>query len=762
MSIWSEREIYLDANATTPVLALAQVAACAAMEEDYGNPSSIHSTGLQAKALMERTREHASTLLGTGSGRLVFVSGATEGIQTAVLSALTDLRRRRDAGEVIGSLLLYGATDHKAVPEALAHWNNLLGLNLELRAIPVGKDGRHDLEFLKAYAPQAGLICTMACNNETGIKSDLDGIAKSIENTKALWLVDCVQALGKIKLNLASTRIDYAPFSGHKLYAPKGIGLLYVREGAPFTPLMAGGGQESSLRSGTENMSGIAALGAVLDALSDGQTFRDIPTLTGYRDQLLAALRDAFPGLCLNAPLEHALPTTINFSVPGLTSKELIDLFDAAGVRVSGGSACSAAKAQPSFVLQAMGLPAWQAASAIRLSIGPAADQDFIQEACARIRRCGEALRRTCLVTSGVEPLPADGVIQLTANGACTWLIADKPSGTCIVIDPLPELFERLAKYVHCQHYRVLAVLDTHSHADHDSAAKELIKSFGVAYQQTSVDQLGWPVQAQICKLKDGSAAPTITIGDRSLAKLETPGHTSDSVSYLLGRLSANGLSTEFAFCGDMVLIGGLGRTDFVSSSSEQMLDSLRRLAACSEPYTLLCPAHDYDYQFATTLLAERRVQSLLDRVFSNQNLTSQAFAVEKLALDSGINDQQCQALLCGARTSHEQFDRGMVEIGELEDFFARHPNAVLVDVREPYEQALSQLKLPANVTLQHVPLTRLVNHMSHWLRDTAQPLVFFCRSGSRSFQAVQCMRRLGYEHAWHMSGGIALWQKSH
>jgi len=389
-------EIYLDANATTPVLAQARQAALAAMAEDFGNPSSVHSTGLKARATMDATRARARRVLGVQSGQLLFVSGATEGIQTAVLSALHALRQRRAAGEAVGELLLYGATEHKAVPEALRHWNDLLGLGCTLQAIPVGSDGRHDLAWLRAHAGRAGLVCTMAANNETGVVSDLAGIATALAGQtgrSGYWMVDGVQGLGKLDLRLQALGIDYAPFSGHKLYAPKGIGMLYVREGAPFTPLIAGGGQEGSLRSGTENMSGIAALGAVLAALEEGSSFRDGAALQQFRLRLLEALRAAFPALVLNAPLETSLPTTLNFAVPGTPSKLLLDLFDAADVRVSGGSACSAAKAAPSFVLEAMGLPAWQSAGAIRMSFGPVADEAFIAEACARIRACGEALR---------------------------------------------------------------------------------------------------------------------------------------------------------------------------------------------------------------------------------------------------------------------------------------------------------------------------------------------------------------------------------
>ncbi|HSW06015.1 aminotransferase class V-fold PLP-dependent enzyme [Aquabacterium sp.] len=462
-------EIYLDANATTPVLAQARTAALEAMTHDYGNPSSVHSTGLKARALMDAVRSCARRVLGAPSGQVLFLSGATEGIQTAVLSALSSLR-----GRVGIDCLLYGATEHKAVPEALRHWTQLLGLDLQVLAIPVGRDGRHDLAWLREHAPRAGLVCTMAANNETGVTSDLDGIAAAMAGTSALWMVDSVQALGKMALDLVKRRIDYAPFSGHKLYAPKGIGLLYVREDAPFTPLMAGGGQEGSLRSGTENMSGIAALGAVLAALEDGRTFQDQTTLTAFRDRLAASLEQAFPGLVFNAPPELCLPSTLNFSVPGLSSKLLLDLFDAAQVRVSGGSACSAAKAAPSDVLEAMGLPAWQTASAVRLSFGPASDAEFIDEACKRIRACGAALRANCL--SGGEQTPSvgiDGLTRFAVDGACCYLLADADSRRCVVVDPLPQLTERLAQLLSCQRFTLMAVLDTHSHGDHASSAHD-------------------------------------------------------------------------------------------------------------------------------------------------------------------------------------------------------------------------------------------------------------------------------------------------
>ena len=555
------KEIYLDSNATTCVLPAAVAAARQAMEQGYGNPSSTHATGLQAKAMMDGVRQRASRLLGVGDGRLMFNSGATEGIQTAVLSALCALRERRDAGKRIGSLLLYGATEHKAVPESLAHWNRLLGLNLEVRKLPVDAQGRHDLQALDALIGDAAMLCTMAANNETGVVSDLSAIAQLLQErgADAYWMVDCVQALGKLKLNLAATRIDYAPFSGHKLYAPKGIGMLYVRAGAPFTPLMMGGGQEAGLRSGTENMAGIAALGAVLAALDDGKTFRSHADLAAFREQLVASLERAFPGIVFNMPFDLSMPTTLNFSVPGLSSKELLDLFDAARVRVSSGSACSAAKALPSYVLEAMHVPQWRASSAIRLSFGPLIDAATIAAACARIERCGEALRSSCLLPSALAPSPQDGVIQLSVDGQCTWLLSDAASASCVVIDPVAALVPRLAAFIRCQHLALRAIVHTAPPADHGVARLALL-------QELAIEQVG---RVDI----DGELA----LGQQRLRRVECGA----SHVYLLGQ--------RFAFIGSL--------------APEALTPLLE--AALVTPDTVLCAAGD-DGSICGTVRAAR------------------------------------------------------------------------------------------------------------------------------------------------------------
>lgn len=741
-------EIYLDCNATTPVLDVARRAAQCAMAEEFGNPSSVHSSGLRARALIDEARARARRVLGAPNGRLLFLSGATEGIQTAVLSALNFWREQRDAGQSVPPLLLYGATDHKAVPEALKHWNALLGLKLQMEAIPVGEDGRHDLAWLARHAPQAALVCTMAANNETGVVSDLDGIAAALRGGPALWMVDGVQALGKLPLRLEERRIDYAPFSGHKLYAPKGIGMLYVREGAPFTPLLAGGGQEDAQRSGTENMSGIAAFSAVLKALEAGGTFASGEQMQVWRDRLVSALREAFPHIVFNAPLAHTLPTTLNFSVPGIASKVLLDLFDAAGIRVSGGSACSAAAAKPSYVLEAMGLPAQQTRSAVRLSFGPCVDGAFIDEACARIRACGESLRDSCWCPSErSHALPSDGMTRLVVDGAVCYLLADAASRRCVVIDPLPELTGRIADWIACQDMRLAAVLDTHSHGDHASSAAQLIAAVGERAEcDAARDGLGWP---------QGLSA--IELGTQRLTRVPIPGHTEDSTAYLLHQ----GEALQFAFVGDTVMPGALGRSDFPQSAPMAFAHSLKVLHDLVGEDTLMLPGHDYDDRFACTFATETAAQSLLDGVLAGR-LDAAGFAKAKAALEADLGETPYQTLACGARVDASPCGTSVaVDAEALAKLAAQAPGLRWVDVREPYECRLGAPVLPrtaAPVEPQVVALSALPNALAGWLAlPAATPVVFFCRSGNRSTQAAQALRRLGHTQAWSLAGGLAL-----
>lgn len=648
-------ELYLDANATSPVLTAAIAAAHAALEIDFGNPSSSHAAGLRARLILDDARARAHRVLGAATGRVMFTSGATEGIQTAVLSALCAVRERRAAGEACGDLLLYGATEHKAVPESLAHWNRILGTELTLQALPVDADGRHRLDLLRELAPRTAFLCTMAANNESGVVSDLDGIAAVLEQTgsPALWMADCVQALGKLPLALDRTRIDYAPFSGHKLYAPKGVGMLYVRAGAPFTPLMCGGGQEAGQRSGTENMAGIAALGAVLRALEEGRTFRTHAQLLAVRERLAAALRAAFPAIEFNTPFEHALPTTLNFAVPGLSGKALLDLFDAAGIRVSAGSACSAAKAAPSYVLEAMALPGWRCANAVRLSVGPLLDDAFVDAACARIARCGEALRRKPLAASPSGDGRA-GVYYCGLDGG--WLVFDPKGGDCVAIDVPATQADTAAALLQRHGYRLRAALG--------AGAAALCAQF-----DADADAGAWPADGETVRLADGTPAAAIRLGRDLLVRRPGGG-------YLLG------------------------------APEDGVLRQARLLFAHT-------PAETQDAGNAI------------------------------VCLPMGIEAPSVERKPAELARYH------------LKHFFAEHPDALLIDVREACEHAAGAPTLQGRAAYS-LPLSRLAEYAA-WLRDEARPLLFFCRSGNRSLKAVQCLQGLGRERVWHLAGGLAL-----
>jgi rhodanese-related sulfurtransferase len=512
-------------------------------------------------------------------------------------------------------------------------------------------------------------------------------------------MVDSVQALGKLQLDLANTRIDYAPFSGHKLYAPKGIGMLYVRDGAPYTPLMIGGGQEAGQRSGTENMAGIAALGAVLAALEEGTTFRGQAALAAMRERLTDALVDAFPGIVFNAPFELALPTTLNFAVPDTASKELLDLFDAAGVRVSAGSACSAAKAAPSYVLEAMGLPRWRTSGAVRLSFGPLATDAFIDEACARIRRCGQAARRPALTASSLSGAQ-QGLLQVSFEACHGWILFDHGSKACVAIDPPAGMAAKIASQVQGSGLRALAVLGTGVDPLGADARSVLRAALGLEAKEEGT--LGWPRDGGMVTLADGRAAPAIALGEVVLARVASQdGH---GAIYLLGRAPGGVLDAAAV---RLAFIGGAVMADL----EEQ------QLARLMHGDTVLCHGADIGGAPCTTVESLHGAAAQAD---------VEAKAVPQLAPE------------------------------RLDAFLRTHGDALLVDVREAGELDAGGIRLHGREA-HAVPLSRLAEHLGHFLAAPRRPLVFVCRSGNRSARAALCLQRLGHAQAWSLAGGLAL-----
>ena len=780
MIVKTTTEVYLDANATTQVLPAAAKAARDAMEDLYGNPSSSHVSGLRARNILESTRELARKVLGAESGQVVFTSGATEAIQMAVLSALCHAKELRAAGErsADNRVLMYGATEHKAVPQAIRHWNKLLDVNAEVLEIPVDANGMLDLDFIEKHAVNADMICTMAVNNETGVIADLAAIEERIRrvNTEAAWLVDCVQAIGKTQLDLSQTSIDYAALSGHKIFATKGIGLLYTRENTSLVPLMAGGGQEQGARGGTENLPGVAAIGAVLETLANSptRTFADEDILHSYRDRLVVAFKKAFPSIVFNTPFDHAVACTINFAVSGFPSKELLDLFDAAGVRVSSGSACGSG-AKNSYVLDAMGIESWRSAGAIRLSFGANITESEITAACQRIGQVGQALTDSCLVITGdadnLSGQNLDGLIQLKNGSNCTWLLMDSKSRRCIVIDPFEEMAQRVETLLQCRESKVVAVLDTHAHVDHDSCRQELLGAVSNLLLDSAKtdDLLGWPESVDgSCELGDGTTAEWVRFSDDLvLAKSEFPGHTEIGSAYFVGTLDGDRLPAEnvlFAFTGDMLLMGGIGRTDFPCSNIEKMYESLQRLPELITDSTLVCPTHDYNNEFATTLQSELASNDFLRSIVDvNAPISLEDFVAAKPEIDKGIADDSNSELVCGLiRSTDAGSCAGLLGRDELVNLAKSDSEALIIDVREPHEFVFEQAwsELGFSEPPRNVPLTRLCNFLPELLEevgDSERKVVFLCRSGKRSTVAAQVARRLGIKNAFTIAGGLAL-----
>ncbi|ALO33827.1 aminotransferase class V [Colwellia sp. MT41] len=759
--------IYLDANATTQVLPQAAAAALATMETFFGNPSSSHITGLQAQQIMAKTRRQAKQIVGAGEGEIIFTSGATEGIQTAILSALIAAKKTLDITAITSKkyCLLYGATEHKAVPESLKHWNEILDINAEVTAIPVDKMGRLDMDFIAKQVPNALMICTMAVNNETGVYQDLNLLDKTIRanNANIAWMVDCVQALGKQDLNLAQTSIDYAPFSGHKLYAPKGIGFIYIKDNAPFTPVIAGGGQEGGLRSGTENLPGLAALSVIFDMLmgESEHSFTPVKSLHLFHQQIVATLIQAFPNIVFNHSFENSVPTTINFAIPGFSSKEMMDLFDAANVRVSSGSACSS-KVTRSFVLDAMGLPSWQSESAIRMSFGPAMTQELVDQTCERIVSAAQALRQSCLTidTNAMDSKvitdnkALEGLVQFKVGGSCSWLYVDHKTKSAFVIDPLPEVAERLQTMLTCHGLKLVAVIDSHGHADHVSCRASIAKTC-LAEQKT--DALGWPDNTPTTNI-NGNEYQYLTLGDKWLLKVATPGHTEDSISLLLCEPvtdSSDKLVVLYAFCGDLILMNSLGRTNFDTSSAPAMFTSLQLLNTLIGTESLICPSHDYNNEFTTSIGAEISRNSLLHKVI-NDEINSNFFSIQKYTMDKGIIDESGSEIMCGAlicagdKVAVREYDSA-----SLTEAMKKSSTIKLIDIREAHEYALQH----DEKFTYNVPLTRLVQFVQEHQDDKQVPLVLICRSGSRSHLAAQALGRLGFEQVGHLTGGYAFHQ---
>jgi cysteine desulfurase len=372
--------IYLDYNATTPVAPEVYGAMQPFLSGEFGNPSCDYPLGRRARDAVHQARREVAALLGCEPEAIVFTSGATEANNTA----LKGVAHYHGRGHIITA-----ATEHPAV---LTPCRYLQSQGFGLTILPVDGTGRVDPdEVRRALTPDTILISVMHANNETGALAPLREIGNIAREAGVAFHTDAAQSVGKIPVDVEELQVDFLTLAGHKFYAPKGVGALYVRGAAAFTPLLHGASQEGGRRAGTENVPYIVALGAAC-RLARERLPGAAAHLQGLRDRLHELLLAEVPGLILNGPEVERIPNTLNVSFPGIFGGELM-----AGLpelAASLGSACHAGQEAVSPVLAAMGVPLGLARGAVRFSVGYPTTMAEVDQAGARLRERLHTLRR--------------------------------------------------------------------------------------------------------------------------------------------------------------------------------------------------------------------------------------------------------------------------------------------------------------------------------------------------------------------------------
>lgn len=365
--------IYMDNNATTKVAPEVLETMLPYFSDFYGNPSSMHSFGGQVGKAISQAREQIANLLFAGVDELVFTSCGTESDSTAILSALQAHPEKRH--------IVTTRVEHPAVKNLCESLDSLTGHKHRVTQLPVGRDGTLDLDrYEESLSDDTAIVSVMWANNETGVIFPIGEMAAMAKSRGILFHTDAVQAVGKVPINLVETPIDFLSLSGHKLHAAKGIGVLYVRKGAPFAPFMIGGHQEHGRRGGTENVASIIGLGKACElagALMEEENTR----VKALRDRLEKGLLEKIPNAILNGHKTMRLPNTANISFEYVEGEAILLHLDRYNICASSGSACTSGSLEPSHVLRAMGVPFTAAHGSIRFSLSvynTEAEVDFI------------------------------------------------------------------------------------------------------------------------------------------------------------------------------------------------------------------------------------------------------------------------------------------------------------------------------------------------------------------------------------------------
>lgn len=385
--------IYLDANATTPVLPEVLEAMLPFFGESFGNPSSAHRSGQRTRAAVERARAAVAALLHAQAKEIVFTSGGTESDNLALSGVLQPYLDRNEPAHLITT-----AIEHHAVLYAA---ESLEKRGVEVTYLPPTADGVVDpAAFETALRPHTRMVSIMLANNETGAIQPIGKIARMAKTHDPGLIVhtDAVQAAGKLALDLSGEfkNVDLLSLSGHKMYAPQGTGVLFVRKGIALAPLFHGGPHERQRRAGTENVPGILGLGRAAELAANylnGERTPENRQLAALRDRLESTLLASIPDAGINAAGAPRVPNTTSLRIPGVDAEALIIALDVQGIAASFGAACQSGATEPSHVLTAMGLTHAEARSSIRLSLSRLTTADEIDRACQIIPAAVARLR---------------------------------------------------------------------------------------------------------------------------------------------------------------------------------------------------------------------------------------------------------------------------------------------------------------------------------------------------------------------------------
>ena len=380
-----DQVIYMDNNATTRIAPEVLEAMMPYLSDYYGNPSSMHTFGGQVGRAVARAREQVAALLGADPGEIVFTSCGTESDSTAILSALQTYPEKNH--------LVTTRVEHPAVKNLCDNLELFTGRKYHTTRLHVHSDGTLDVQrFRDSLTDETVIVSAMWANNETGVIFPVEEMARIARERGILFHTDAVQAVGKIPINLRDSAIDFLSLSGHKLHAPKGVGVLYVRKGTPCVPFMNGGHQERGRRGGTENVASIIGLGRACE-LAAAKMEEENTRVRALRDKLEHGLLTSVPKALLNGHQELRLPNTANISFEYVEGEAILLHMNQLNICASSGSACTSGSLEPSHVLRAMGVPFTAAHGSIRFSLSVYNTEEEIDFVLAHMPPIIEKLR---------------------------------------------------------------------------------------------------------------------------------------------------------------------------------------------------------------------------------------------------------------------------------------------------------------------------------------------------------------------------------